>query len=458
MVVAIVGLSVIIQFSESNEVFAQSAYNIKKDGGGNYMALHASNNSTYYTSNAMATTWNYVITNGGSTLTFNLLNSTYNVNSSLNTKNGLTVNGNDATLYVASSIYVVQATTSTNQNLTFNDLIFDFQNTGWQVFIPGSNASPAQNITFDNVDFINIGSVWGMEINFSYPDPSLPSSKNTNIVLRDCLVTSPAGSGTLENIIIENAENVTVEGCIFENTASSKPASLALYGGVIDAEIKNNLFIDNPGGDLYISQSSDVDIHNNVFSDRIRVFDSRNIVIHSNLIQWIEIADFDEAQYDLHTSFYRGSRDIAITENAFNTGGSIGYAIELDTTLNTQNMPKDILISRNDFNTLRGLFLGQNMPASSDYVQGLKITGNNVIKNDAFLGSDVMIISGRSGNTNNGYSDVYIQGNRISTSPAGSPPWDVNIGTGFASVYITYNDFGNNGISNTAGYTIIGNY
>ena len=105
-----------------------------------------------------------------------------------------------------------------------------------------------------------------------------------------------------------------------------------------------HLFTDNPGGDLYISQSSDVDIHNNVFSDRIRVFDSRNIVIHSNLIQWIEIADFDEAQYDLHTSFYRGSRDIAITENAFNTGGSIGYAVELDTTLNTQNIPKSLYV------------------------------------------------------------------------------------------------------------------
>lgn len=431
-------------------------YTITKVGA-NYVAKSSVLNTVISQSPNFHAVWNDVIARTDSKRIF-LSSITYQVAGNLDGKNGLTVNGKGATLAIGSDVYAMLGTVASNQNLTFRNMVYDFQSVGQSLFIPGDQTNPSRNILFDNVDFVNVGSTWGLHIDFNYPAFAPPTVQNDNIRIINCEVTSPNGSGTLENVLIANSKNVLIKNCNFKNTVGSKPAALSIYGGSSGVEIKESTFENNPGGAMYIQQSKNVNVHHSRIQNEIKIFDSRIVKIHHNaLLGTVRIIDFDGPTFDGHPSKYRGSKNIAITDNPNVLANE--YFVYITTQHNLQNMPKNISVARNIvLDTLRGLVIVRNMPTSADYIDYLTISGNEVHSNYAFLGSDIIVLEGNTANPHVGINHITITGNFFGVSKNGVAPWDVNIGPGHTTVSVTNNDFNNKGISYTTGYEVSGNY
>jgi hypothetical protein len=239
----------------------------------------------------------------------------------LNSKNGgnLLIEGNGATIKITDSnsyTFYASPKDNSNKNLSSRDLTFDFQNIGKPIHIRGNDGSPASNIQFEDVRLLNARSVWGLQIGYDFPQNGLPQNQNSNIVLSRCEVTSSAGSGSLENVIISNARNIMIDSCIFTDIPpSTKPAALAIYGGCSDVLITNSTFVRNARGGLYVVQSDNVTVSNSSLQDGVKIHDSRNIKFVNNKMSWVRIFNLDSPTYDGHTAKYRGSRDISLINN-----------------------------------------------------------------------------------------------------------------------------------------------
>jgi hypothetical protein len=350
------------------------------------------------------------------------------------------------------------------ENVEIINLTFDLNLVAKQVHFRGDDLSPIQNITIDGCIFKRLGKrSWGLAILYDEPEKTSPKNYNRNILVKNCLFDGTGARASenarLELAIFSNCRNLTISECTFQNVpANEKDAGLAIYGYCRDVIVRGNKFFSNVS-DMYIQQASSVMLENNYFGRQLRIMDSRSLVIRHNEIENLQIIDFDSPSYDLNNAQYRGSRDIVISENKINTGLSrIGLAdvnpdtaVEIKLNNNITNMPKKIQITGNEVICRRIFLLMKDMHGDAkDYVDGLKIWNNTVLKTSAFSNQGIIELHTNSAVPKHGLDNCSIRENYFARSSVGDDqlPWDVLVTTSGVSNLIAdnSNDFNNLGV------------
>ncbi len=151
----------------------------------------------------------------------------------------------------ASSGYMFTKTgTAGISNFTLSDMTLDVNNT---TAGSGVRVEYGTNITFRNLDIKNIASNgWGMVVGVASTTDS--AYRNTDITIDNVDFTTHAGS--LEQLLVFNAERVTIENSYFSGIASSTGHSLALYQNLKNVTVKNNTFSPGTGAAAYYSLST----------------------------------------------------------------------------------------------------------------------------------------------------------------------------------------------------------
>jgi hypothetical protein len=349
------------------------------------------------------------------------------------------------------------------KNIKLINLTFDLNLAAKQVHFRGDDSSPIQNITVDGCVFKRLGKrSWGLAVLYDEPETTPPKNHNSNILVRNCLFDGTGSKASenarLELAIFSNCQHLTINQCTFQNVpANEKDAGLAIYGHCRDVIIKNTKFLSNVS-DMYIQQATSVLVENNYFASQVRIMDSRSLVIRHNDIENLQIVDFDSPSYDLNTAQYRGSRDIAVTKNRINTELNTGSnhvnrdtAVEILLHNNVQNMPKRVTITDNQVITNRVFLLMKDMKDDAkDYVDGLGISNNRVLKTSAISNQGIVELRTNSKVPKNGLDNCSIRDNYFARSSVSDNqlPWDVLVTTPGVSNLILddSNKFGNLGV------------
>jgi hypothetical protein len=349
------------------------------------------------------------------------------------------------------------------KNIKLINLTFDLNLAAKQVHFRGDDSSPIQNITVDGCVFKRLGKrSWGLAVLYDEPETTAPKNYNSTILVRNCLFDGTGAKASenarLELAIFSNCQHLTINQCTFQNVpANEKDAGLAIYGQCRDVSVKNTRFLSNVS-DMYIQQATSVLIENNYFSSQVRIMDSRALTIRHNDIENLQIVDFDSPSYDLNTAQYRGSRDIVISENRINTELNIAgenhvnrdTAVEILLHNNIQNMPKRITISGNQIFTNRVFLLMKDIrDDAKDYVDGLEISNNRVLKTSAISNQGIIELRTNPNVPKDGLDNCLIRDNYFVRSSVSEDqlPWDVLVSTPGVSNLIVdkSNDFGNLG-------------
>lgn len=350
------------------------------------------------------------------------------------------------------------------KNVKLINLTFDLNLVAKQVHFRGNDSSPIQNITVDGCVFKHLGKrSWGLAVLYDEPEATAPKNYNSNIIVSNCLFDGTGAKASenarLELAIFSNCQHLTINQCTFQNVPTNeKDAGLAIYGHCRDVNVKNTKFLSNVS-DMYIQQATSVLVENNHFASQVRIMDSRALTIRHNDIENLQIVDFDSPSYDLNTAQYRGSRDIVISENRINTELNIAGAnhINRDTAVeillhnNVQNMPKRITISGNQIITSRVFLLMKDMrDDTKDYVDGLEISNNRVLKTSAISNQGIIELRTDPNVPKDGLDNCSIRDNYFARSSVGDDqlPWDVLVTTSGVSNLIAdnSNDFNNLGV------------
>ena len=350
------------------------------------------------------------------------------------------------------------------RNVKLINLSFDLNLVAKQVHFRGDDSSPIQDITADGCVFKHLGKrSWGLAVLYDEPETTAPKNYNSNIVVRNCLFDGTGAKASenarLELAIFSNCRHLTIDQCTFQNVpANEKDAGLAIYGHCRDVSVKNTKFLSNVS-DMYIQQATSVLVENNYFASQVRIMDSRSLIIRHNDVENLQIVDFDSPSYDLNTAQYRGSRDIVISENRINTELNIAgsnhvkrdTAVEIMLHNNVQNLPKRITITGNQIITNRVFLLMKDMrDDAKDYVDGLEISNNRVLKTSAISNQGIVELRTNSNVPNDGLDNCSISDNYFARSSVSDDqlPWDVLVTTPGASNLIVddSNEFGNLGV------------
>lgn len=351
------------------------------------------------------------------------------------------------------------------KNIKLINLTFDLNLVANEVhFSGGDDASPIQNITVDGCVFKHLGKgSWGLTMLYDELETTAPKNYNSNILVRNCLFDGTdaraAENTRLELAIFYNCRYLTISHCTFQNVpAKEKDAGLAIYGYCRNVIVKNTKFLSNVS-DMYIQQATSVLIENNYFGSQIRIMDSRSLTIRNNDIENLQIVDFDSPSYDLNTAQYRGSRDIVISDNRINTELSTAglnnmnhdTAIEIMLHNNIDNMPKRITVTGNQVIARRIFLLIKDMRNDAkDYVDGLKISNNRILKTYAITNQGIIELHTNSRVPKHGLDNCTIKENYFARSAVSDDqlPWDVLVTTPGVNNLIVddSNDFSNLGV------------
>jgi hypothetical protein len=350
------------------------------------------------------------------------------------------------------------------KNVKLINLTFDLNLVAKQVHFRGDDASPIQNITVDGCVFKHLGKrSWGLAVLYDEPETTAPKNYNSNILVRNCLFDGTGAKASenarLELAIFSNCRHLMINQCTFQNVpANEKDAGLAIYGHCRDVNVKNTRFLSNVS-DMYIQQATSVLVENNYFASQVRIMDSRSLIIRHNDIENLQIVDFDSSSYDLNSAQYRGSRDIIITENRINTELNVtgsnhvnrDTAVEILLHNNVQNMPKRITINGNQVITNRVFLLMKDMrDDAKDYVDGLEILNNKVLKTSAISNQGIVELRANPNVPKAGLNNCSISDNCFARSSVSDDqlPWDVLVTTqGVSNLIIDdSNEFGNLGV------------
>jgi hypothetical protein len=348
---------------------------------------------------------------------------------------------------VAGDVFVKTGAQAALDRATWEGLDFDLNNQGWSsIDLIGSDANgQLTNITIRDCRFKNPNNTWMVQIQYTIADPVIPTLKNRNIRIDNCIDDSSGQTSSLESWIITNCQDVVVQNSRFLNAPVSLAANFAVYG-----YCKNVRFIDNyienwacPWG-VYVVQSDSVQFLGDNFRTTgtqicAEVFNSKDVSFMAGTYTTapggggVQIHDFSGATFDGHTNLYSASSGVRVQ-------GVRMDGMDTCVSLNCDQVQgqSDIFVEANLVSPRRQLFSSQGMPiAPSATVKRVFIRGNHVISHSAISPNNCIDIFGNASATNGGWQTVVIADNLIPTS--GSSGGDISIQNLADDVTITGN-------------------
>lgn len=333
---------------------------------------------------------------------------------------------------VSGDIFVKTAGIS---NVSFIGLNFDMTATANSALtLIGADATAqVVNLLIRDCQFKNPLNSWLIQINYTIVDPAIPTLKNRQIRIEDCVVDATGMGSTLGPCIVINSQDVLITGTRFINSGASNEAQLAIYGYCRDVRVANNHF---EGWTCtrasYCQQGDGIVYTNNEFrttanQETVKILNCKDVQIEDNPVMvtgnsGIGVVLIDATGvFDLHTALYTASSQIKVRGNRMDV---MAQCFKFD--VSQAQGQTDITFSDNQCTPLRQIFGMQGMPAApSATVKRLTISNNTVASHSAISPNYCIDIVGNASAALGGVQTVVIQNNVIAAS--GSSGGDISV-------------------------------
>lgn len=318
---------------------------------------------------------------------------------------------------------ILQNVTGALDGVTIFGLNFDMTAVGWSaIAFTGSDAAgQVTNLTIRDCQFKNPSSTWMIQVSYLIVDPTVPASKNQNIKIEDCRDDATGQTGTLENIIIINCQDVLIQGNTLINAPSPLGSHLSIYAYNRNVRVVSNYFSGwNANRALYVVQCDTVKFIGNEFrttnnKTTVQIYNSKDIEASDNDMVTgstgvgVNIKDFTGTTFDAHTNIYSATQNVRIHHNRMDV---MATCVQLDVS-STQGQ-SDIFVEANQMSPLRNAFFLTGMPAAPNAtVQRITIRGNHISSHSAISPDGCIDIVGNAAAANGGVQTVVIADNVI---------------------------------------------